>query len=198
LVSATDRTARSLGDPQAALIDLRLGRFPVVVIRGTFRCDSCPRPFGATTPTGNFAVVTFDAVTHSLHDLALSTHRPGRIPALCSGDCAGRREVAFASAQQALDAAGASVTLGDKRGSHHCLLPTHATQSGFVAATCTLSIWFGQQQMRVTFTEMWTGLDARGRRYAPDSPSLRHTWRIIESRNGWVRKLSSTGNPPPR
>jgi len=198
LVAATDRTAQSLGDPAATLIDMRLGRFPVVVIHGTFRCDSCSRPPGAAVPTGHFASITFDAVTHRLHDLALSPHRPGRLSALCSGDCASRRRAAFASAQQALDAARIPVTLGIKHGSHRCLLPTHTTNGGLIAATCTLSIKFANQRTLVTFTEKWTGLDSYGRRYAADSPTLHHTWRIFETPDAFVTEITSTGDRPPR
>lgn len=195
LVAATDRSARGLGDPAAKLIDLRLGRFPVVVIRGTFRCDSCPRPPGAAVPIGHFASITFDAVTHRLHDFALSAHPPGRLSAVCAGNCAGRRRTAFASAQQALDAARIRVVLGIERGSHQCLLPAHLK---LIAATCTLEIEFGKQQTRVTYTETWNGLDASGRRYAADSPTLRHRWRIFETPVGFVTRITSAGDPPPR
>ena len=198
LVPATQQAARGLGDPKATLTDARLGRFPIVVIRGSFRCYSCPTPFGGAVPTGRYATLTLDAVTHAVRDFALSRREPGKLTALCSGDCAGRRTVVLASAQEALDGTGFAVILGERRGRHRCLLSSRQSTSGFIAATCRLTMAFGRRHASVTFTETWTGRDPSGRRYSADSPILSHVWRIVETADGWVTKLGSTGNAPPR
>jgi hypothetical protein len=199
LVTATEQSARGLGDPKATLSDLRLGRFPVVVIRGNFRCGQCSR-FSSNSPvaTGHYVTLRFDAVTHHVHDFGLSPRSPGKLTALCSGDCRGRRQIAVDSAQQALDAAGIRVILGKERGQHRCLIDVHATERGAIEAKCGLTIVFGDHRTIVSYSETWTGLDRLGRRYSADSPVYTHVWRVIETPDGWVKSISSTGDRRPQ
>jgi hypothetical protein len=199
LVKATEQSARGLGDPRATLVDLRLGRFPIVVIRGSFRCAACSRPCcNVPEQTGHYVTLRFDAVTRRVHDFGLSPRSPGTLSPLCSGGCRDERRTVIDSAQQAFDAAGTRVTLGDQQGQHRCLVQLQPSVRGAIEAECELKIAFAKQQTIVTFSETWTGLDRFGRRYAADSPRLKHVWRVIETPGGWVEKISSTGDSSPQ
>ena len=199
LVKATEQSARGLGDPRPTLVDFRLGRFPIVVLRGSFRCTACSRPCcNILAPTGHYVTLRFDAVTRDVHDFGLSPRSPGKLSPLCSGGCREQRRTAIDSAQQALDAAGTSLTIGDEQGQHRCLVQVYASERGAIEAECELKIAFAKQQTIVAFSETWRGLDRLGRRYAADSPLLKHVWRVIETPGGWVKKTSSTGDGPPQ
>jgi hypothetical protein len=191
LVSATRDAAVGFGDPNPAVLDLRLGRFPIVQIRGSFICERCSVPPGHPLITGSYLTLTFDGVTHSIHDYGITTTKPGKLGPLCPGYCKDRRRVVLASAQQALDASGATVIVGDRRGTHPCMLSTHETASGFISATCGLAIVFGQHQVTVTLTEIWPAAD-------PSSAPLSHVWRVTETPDGWVTKIAASGDPPPQ
>jgi hypothetical protein len=198
LVAATQRAARGYQDPNATVVDLRLGRFPIVVIRGEFRCSLCDRRASdAPIPTGHYLTLKFDATTHRVHDVGLSPHRPGKISPLCAGDCRARRRIAIDSARQALSDAGVRVTFGRELGRHRCLIHAREASNGAFEADCALTVAFGKGRTIVTYTKTWPGLDRLGRRYSTESPVLTHVWRVLESPDGWVERITSTGDALP-
>src|SRR5579863_8316183 len=152
LVTAVEAEAQRFGDSCATLAYLRLGRIPVVILRGNFRCVMCDIPPGGKAPTGHYASMRFDAVTHQIHDDGLGAGTEAEaLAGLCAGGCDDRSRIAHDSAQQALDAAGMVVTVEiHTTPKHPCLISTRSTRSGFVAATCSTDIALGKNRTTVT------------------------------------------------
>jgi hypothetical protein len=75
LVEAETRTANRLGDLDASVVSVTLGRFPTVVLKGKFVCNACSHgPRGAPAPTGAYAATRFDGVRHQ----SISSSSPSR------------------------------------------------------------------------------------------------------------------------
>jgi hypothetical protein len=203
IAAGAKRTAQSLGDPNATVMSLQLGRFPVIVLSGNFRCNACSVPPGSTapTPTGRYASLRFDAVTRKVTDFGLSKTKPGSLSGLCgAADCASRRTIALLSALKALQALRPLVTepFGVRTGKLRCEIRLPVQAYRWIWGSCNTTISLEKEQTVVTFSETWNGLDPNGRRYAPDSPVHHHVWQMIESTAGWVTKVHSGGAYPPQ
>lgn len=86
LVQAETHTAKGLGDPDATVVFVALGRFPIVVLKGKFVCNGCSHgPSGAAAPTGKYAATRFDGVRHQSTDFALSNTLAATTASLCGG-----------------------------------------------------------------------------------------------------------------
>jgi len=202
IVAAAERSAQSLGDRDAAVVSLQLGRFPVVVLRGNFRCPQCSRPTSSTpVQTGRYASLRFDAVTHQVTDFGLSPSKPTSRSDLCgAGDCGSRKTIALQSALKALQALHPLVTepFGIRTGKLRCEIRLPVEAYRWIWGTCDTTISLGTKQTAVTFSETWNGLDAAGRRYSSDSRVHHHVWQMIESSAGWVTKVHAHGDYPPQ
>ncbi len=198
---AATQTARSLGDPNATVVSLRLGRFPIIVLRGNFRCDLCSRPTSGPVPTGHYAALRFDAVTRQTTDFGLSaSEQTISSDDLCGGRaCTSRRTIALDSALRAMNALRPSSEepFGIRLGRSRCEISLAGTQK-WIKGDCSESITLGRKLTVVTFSETWTGLNRNGMRYAASSPVHQHRWQLIESSGGWVTKIRSTGDFPPQ
>jgi hypothetical protein len=188
IVVAAERSAQSLGDRDATVVSVQLGRFPVVVLTGTFRCPQCSRPTNSTpVQTGRYASLRFDGVTHQVTDFGLSPSKPTSRSDLCgAGNCASRKTIALQAALKALQAFHPLVTepFGIRIGKLQCEIRLPIEAYRWIWGTCDTTISLEKQQTVVTFSETWNGLDPNGRRYAPDSPVHHHVWQIIESPTG--------------
>jgi len=199
---AATQTVRSLGDPAATVISLRLGRFPIIVLHGNFRCTVCSRPPGSTlVPTGHYAALRFDAVSHETTDFGLSaslqslTHDD-----LCGGTtCTNRRTIALDSALRAMNALRPSSEepFGVRLGRSRCQIRLPGNGK-LIRGSCSENVTLGKTRTVVTFSETWTGLNRSGKRYSPLSPIRHHRWQLIESPAGWVTKILSNGDVPPQ
>jgi hypothetical protein len=195
------RSAESLGDRHARVVSLQLGRFPVLVLSGNFRCDLCSGPVGSSAPTGHYASLRFDAVAREVTDFALSRSKPTSASGLCgASDCASRKTIALQSALKALQALHPLVTepFGIRIGKWRCEIRLPVEAYRWIWGTCSTTVSLGKQQSVVTLSETWNGLDPSGRRYAPDSPVHHHVWQMIESAAGWVTTVHSGGDYPPQ
>ena len=200
---AATQTVRSLGDPDATVVSLRLGRFPIVVLHGNFRCTLCSRPSGSTAlvPTGHYAALRFDAVSHETTDFGLSASLQTLTrDDLCGGTaCASRRTIALDSALRAINALRPSSEepFGIRLGRSRCQIRL-AANGKLIRGSCSEKVTVERTRTVVTFSETWTGLDRYGRRYSPLSPVHHHRWQLIESPAGWVTKIHSSGDVPPQ
>ena len=202
IAKAATQTVRSLGDPDATVVSLQLGRFPIIVLHGTFRCTLCSRPSPATpVPTGHYAALRFDAVSHQATDFGLSASRQSlESDDLCGGTaCTSRRTIALDSALRAMNALRPSSEepFGIRLGRSRCQirLPDNGK---LIRGSCSENVTLERTRTVVTFSETWTGLDHSGKRYSPLSPVHHHRWQLIESPSGWVTKIHSSGDFPPQ
>jgi hypothetical protein len=200
LVAATTRSATTLGDPNATVVRLTLGRFPIVVIHGDFTCTQCSRPYGASAaPTGHYASLRFDGITHQGLDFGLSPTRPGATGSLCGGSPCTSKTTLLDSAFRALASQSRAITepFDHGLGSSHCKIRLPVPEMNWIWGTCRVSMTIRRTAV-VTFDERWNGLDSRGRRNSPSAPHRHHTWRITETRAGFVKAISSSGDYPPQ
>ncbi len=198
---AATQTVRSLGDPGATVVSLRLGRFPIVVLHGNFRCTLCSRPSGSTAlvPTGHYAALRFDAVSRETTDFGLSASLQSLTrDDLCGGTaCTSRRTIALDSALRAMDALrpGSEEPFGIRLGRSRCQIWLPAARK-LIRGNCSETVALGRTRTVVTFSETWTGLDRSGKRYSSLSPVRHHRWQLIESTAGWVTSIHSSGDFP--
>jgi hypothetical protein len=199
---AATQTVRSLGDADATVVSLRMGRFPIIVLHGNFRCTLCSRPSDSTlVPTGHYAALRFDAVSHETTDFGL-TASPQNISSdvLCGGTaCASRKTIALDSALRAMNALRptSEEPFGIRLGRSRCQIRLPGNGK-LIRGGCSENVTLGKTRTVVTFNETWTGLDRFGRRYSPLSPVHHHRWQLIESQAGWVTKINSSGDFPPQ
>lgn len=201
LVASVRRSARGLGDPNATLVRLTLGRFPTVVMKGNFTCTGCSRPSNsARVPSGRYASMRFDGITHQSTDFGLAQTLAGAMSGLCNGSACTSRETLLDSAFRALQAQSRAVSEPfDRRlGSTRCKIRLPVAQMKWIWGACSVSMTTGATATVVTFSERWNGLDRSGRRYSPQAPHRHHLWRITETNSGFVKSVSSTGDYPPQ
>lgn len=201
IVKATTRTATGLGDPSATVAFVSLGRFPIVVIKGDFVCNACSRPSNAVpAPTGHYAAVRFDAVTHQGTDFGLSNTYGGATSSLCNGSDCVASTTYLDSALRALDAhsRGLSEPFDHRFGSSHCKIRLPVPEYRWVWGHCSVALEKTSRSVLVSFRERWNGLDPSGKRYAADSPRHHHLFTVLESRAGFVTRFNSTGDWPPQ
>lgn len=170
-------TAKQLEYPQPDSIEVTLGRFPRVVITGRFRCDLCSRPSGAPVQTGSVAALRFDAKTRRGTDFALCNARHDCLAGLCGGGGCNRARDVLDSAFDELYARSRDAPFDHRVGRSRC-------GGRIPSATCSVSMTLTKRRSVVVFTETWR--------------SGEHVWRVIETRGGWVIRVVSTGDPPPR
>jgi hypothetical protein len=201
IATAATRTAQSLGDPKADVVSVSLGRFPIVVLKGSFTCTQCSGPRG-TTPaqTGPYVGLRFDAVTHRSTDFALAPTKAIATRSLCGGSPCTARAIYLDSAFVALYAhsRGNSEPFDHRVGRSHCKITLPVRESKWIWGQCSVSMSIKSHRTVVTFSETWNGLDRYGRRYSPLSPVHHHVWKITESHAGFVTAFRSTGDHPPQ
>jgi hypothetical protein len=175
-------TANLLEYPQPDSVEVRLGRFPRVVITGKFRCDACSRPTNDTpVQTGTVAAMRFDAKTRRGTDFGLCNTRRDCLASLCGGGGCNRARDVLDSAFDELYARRVDLPFDHRVGHSRC-------GGRIAAATCSVAMTLTPRRSVVVFTETWR----RGDR------QREHVWRVIETRGAWVIRFLSTGDPPPR
>jgi hypothetical protein len=189
--------ARGLGDPSARVVSVKLGRFPTVVVRGQFVCETCSRPPGASAPRGEWATMRYDALTHE--DVAFSLGgKPAAVsPDLCSGPCnrsADVLESAFAALQRH---SPGEPPFDNRVGRSHCHIRLPVHEYRWIWGRCSVAMTLGRRPV-VTFRESWNGLDRNGRRYSPQAPRRHHVWVVTESSRAFVTSVRSSGERPPQ
>jgi len=201
IAKAATQTAQSLGDPDATVVSLRLGRFPIIVLHGTFRCNLCTGPYSTPAPRGHYAALRFDAVSHQTTDFALSpSWQHISSDDLCGGTaCTSRRTIALDSALRAMNALrpGSEEPFGIRLGRSRCEIRLAGSRT-LIRGSCSENVTLDRTRTVVTLSETWTGLDRHGRRYSPQSPVHHHRWQLIESPAGWVKTIHSSGDSPPQ
>jgi hypothetical protein len=201
LVEAETRTASGLGDPNATVISVTLGRFPIVVLEGKFVCNACSHgPSGAAAPTGNYAATRFDGVTHQSSDFGLSQTLAAATASLCNGSRCTTNATYLDAAFRALDAHSRAVSepFDHRFGSSHCKIRLPVSEIKWIWGSCQVQMRANSSGATVTFREAWNGLDASGHRYAADSPKHHHLYIVTESREAFVTSFQSTGDRPPQ
>jgi hypothetical protein len=201
LVEAETRTANRLGDPNASVVSVTLGRFPTVVLKGKFVCNACSHgPRGAPAPTGAYAATRFDGVRHQSTDFALSNTLAAATANLCNGSTCTTSANYFDAAFRALDAHSRAISEPfDRRlGSSHCKIRLPVNEMRWIWGSCQVQMKVNPSGATVTFREAWNGLDAGGHRYAADSPKHKHLFIVTESRQAFVATFESTGDYPPQ
>jgi hypothetical protein len=201
LVEAETRTAKGLGDPDASVVSVTLGRFPVVVLKGKFACNACSHgPSGAAAPTGNYAATRFDGVTHQSSDFGLSQTLAAATASLCNGSGCTTNATYLDAAFRALDAHSRAVSepFDHRFGSSHCKIRLPVSEIKWIWGSCQVQMRANSSGATVTFREAWNGLDASGHRYAADSPKHHHLYIVTESREAFVTSFQSTGDRPPQ
>jgi hypothetical protein len=178
-------------------------RFPRVVLTGSFDCNGCSRPSGASVTTGTVAELRLDALTHQSRDFALCSPRAQCDASLCSfGACT--------RAQDALDAAFAAFDErlrgipGDpdpftrRAGTFTCHIHYPTRELRYIVGSCTTALRFlGAHAAEVRLVERWRPREYEHGRWIR-LPTRSHTWRLLETNDGWQVAISSSGDPPPQ
>ncbi|HAL25754.1 MAG TPA: hypothetical protein DCP25_03325 [Chloroflexi bacterium] len=201
VVTAATKTAAGLGDPNATVMSVRLGRFPVVVLKGTFTCPQCSRPSSATpVQTGRYVALRFDAVSHEVTDFGLAQTEPAATSSLCEGSPCTTRATFLDSAFKALyvQSRALSEPFDHRLGPSHCKIRLPVSDYKWIWGQCSVLMSISRRQTVVAFSETWNGLDRYGRRYSALSPVHHHVWKITESPAGFVTTIRSTGDYPPQ
>jgi hypothetical protein len=143
LVEAETRTASGLGDPNATVISVTLGRFPIVVLEGKFVCNACSHgPSGAAAPTGNYAATRFDGVTHQSSDFGLSQTLAAATASLCNGSPCTTNATYLDAAFRALDAHSRAVSepFDHRFGSSHCKIRLPVSEIKWIWGSCQVQM----------------------------------------------------------
>jgi hypothetical protein len=192
IAAAATKTARSLGDSHVRVVSFSGGRFPVVVLAGTFTCDSCSRPTGGNpVQTGRYVALRYDAVTKQGTDFGLAGSQDEATAGICNGSRCTTSEIVLESAFRALYARsrGIDEPFDHRLGSSRCKIRLPVEAYKWIWGRCSVALQAGGRHAIVTFSETWNGLDARGRQ---------HVWTVTESRAGFVTGFRSTGAYPPQ
>jgi len=200
IVDAATKTADGLGDPNASLVSLSLGRFPIVVMHGSFTCTTCHGPSGSAQPTGSYASLRFDALTHHVTDFGLAKTEAQTMSSLCGGEVCTKRRVDLDSAFRALDAKSRAISEPfDRRlGGSHCKIRLPVRDYQWIWGDCSVAMTITPTTTIVNFREHWNGLDRGGHRYAADSPRRHHLFVVTENPTGFVTSFRSSGDYPPQ
>jgi hypothetical protein len=201
IAAAAARTAKSLGDPSAKVVSYTGGRFPVVVLTGTFTCNLCSRPSGVTpVQTGHYVALRFDAVTKRDTDFSIASSLAEVTSGVGDGSRCTTSGTFLDSAFRALYAhsRGIDEPFDHRLGSSHCKIRLPVKAYKWIWGHCSVSLRTDDRGAIMTFRETWNGLDPSGRRYSPLAPVHHHTWTVTESRAGFVTQLRSAGDYPPQ
>jgi hypothetical protein len=206
LVRAAGRVAASLSD---GTVTTRIAyvrptsRFPRVVLTGSFTCNACSRPAGASAPTGTVAEVRFDAKTRHDRDFALCKSRAQCDGTLCSFGACTRAQDALDVAFDAFEARLRGIP-GDpdpftrRAGTFSCHIHYPVREMRYIVGVCTTSLRLaGAHAAEVTLSERWRPREFEHGRWVR-LPARTHTWRLLETDDGWRIAISSVGDPPPQ
>jgi hypothetical protein len=207
LVQAAGQVAARLSDgtvPTTISYVGPLSRFPRVVLTGSFTCNACSHgPTGATVPTGTVAELRFDGKTHQSRDFALCNSRARCAASLCSFGACTRTQDALDAAFEAFDARLRGIP-GDpdpfthRTGTFSCHIHYPVAEMRYIDGVCTTVLRFtGAHAAEVSLSERW-----RPREFEHGSwvrlPTRTHTWRLLETNDGWRVAITSAGDPPPQ
>jgi len=206
LVRAAGQLAGSLTDGTVPTTIAYVGprsRFPRVVFTGSFACRACSRPTGAAAPTGSVVEVRFDGKTHQDRDFALCKSRAQCDASLCSFGACTRARDALDAAFEAFDARLRGIP-GDpdpftrRTGTFSCHIHYPVREMRYIVGACTTALRLtGPHTAEVTLSERWRPREFRHGRWVR-LPTRTHTWRLLETDDGWRIAISSAGDPPPQ
>jgi len=148
------------------------------------------------------AELRFDGKTHLSRDFALCGSRAQCDAGLCGGGGCTRAHDVLDAAFSALDDRLKGIP-GDpdpfwrKVGTFTCHIRYPVREMRYVAGSCTTAVrLLGTHTAEVRLVERWAREFQHGRWVRV--PSRTHTWRVLETRDEWQTRITSTGDPPPQ
>ncbi len=179
-------------------------RFPRVVLTGSFVCNDCSRPSNSTpAPSGTVAELRFDGETHQSRDFALCKTRAQCDASLCSFGACTRAQDALDAAFSALDARlkgipGDPDPFSHRSGTFSCHIHYPVREMRYLIGSCTTAVRLqASRAATVSFVERWRPREYEHRRWVR-LPTRTHTWRVVETEDGWQARISSSGSPAPQ
>lgn len=179
-------------------------RFPRVVLTGSFVCNDCSHgPNGAPAPSGTVAELRFDGETHLSRDFALCGSRAQCDASLCSFGACTRAQDALDAAFAAFDARLRGIP-GDpdpfthRAGTFSCHIHYPVRELRYIVGSCTTALQFlSPHAAEVRLVERWRPREYKHGRWVRLTTRT-HTWRLLETNDGWQIAISSSGDPPPQ
>jgi hypothetical protein len=177
--------AADWSEREPTIARVTLGRYPTVVMTGDFDCGlNCPSiDVEPVRIHAQVAAIRADAKRRRGVDSAVC-FRAAACLSICGWARCGRARDAVDSALSALAERGVAETFDRRVGRWQCDLG-----STRVPATCRTHVLLGAERNVVTFKVEW--------RPRCRHPVRRRVWRVTESRDGWVHRVDSRGDPFP-
>jgi hypothetical protein len=206
LEQAARRAAAYLSDgtvPTSSTYLAPRSRFPRIVLTGSFVCNDCSRPVGAPATTGRIAELRFDGETRLSRDFALCKTRAQCDASLCSFGACTQTADALDAAFAALDARlrgfpGDPDPFSRRAGTFSCHIHYAVQAMRYIVGSCTTTLRFiGAHAAEVRLTERWRPREYEQGRWVR-LPARTHSWRLLETDDGWKIAISSSGDSPPQ